>query len=98
MIKSWHDIKYTEYVFLAAVIPIEVAKWVLPTPLGPTKSIFSCLSKNPRVLSSKISCLLKLLTETNVLQTAIQKGYLDEYKSQTLINIAEGLGYKIDNE
>lgn len=46
----------------------------------------------------KISCLLKLLIETNVLQTAIQKGYLDEYKSQTLINIAEGLGYKIENE
>jgi hypothetical protein len=32
MIKSWHDIKYVEYLFLAAAIPIAVAKCVFPTP------------------------------------------------------------------
>lgn len=46
----------------------------------------------------KISCLLKLLTETKVLQTAINNGYLEEEELNDFKNIAEGLGYKIYDE
>lgn len=55
-----HCMKYTEYLFLATAMPIAVAKWVFPTPLVPTKRIFSLFSKNLKVSKSKICFLFTL--------------------------------------
>jgi len=39
--RSLHLIKYVLVLFLAAAMPIDVAKWVLPTPLKPRETMFS---------------------------------------------------------
>ena len=46
--------------FLVLAIPIDVAKCVFPTPLGPKNTMFSCCSKKRREIKSKICCLLIL--------------------------------------
>ena len=50
--KSLHLIKYVLACFLAAAIPIDVARCVFPTPLGPKNTIFSFFSRKPRLASS----------------------------------------------
>ena len=50
--------KYVMFLAFAQLIPMAVARCVLPVPLEPTNSILSCLSRNLRVLSSSISFLL----------------------------------------
>ena len=56
-IKSLQFIKYVESLFLAATIPIDVARCVFPTPGLPTNIIFSLFSINLKFLKSKISSL-----------------------------------------
>ena len=58
--KSLHLIKYVLACFLAAAIPIDVARCVFPTPLGPKNTIFSFFSRKPRLASSLISCSFTL--------------------------------------
>ena len=57
-ISDSNDIKYVDTLERAQVIPIAVAKCVLPTPLEPTNKIFSLLSRKPILFSSRSSFLL----------------------------------------
>ena len=50
-------IKYVEFLFCAAVIPIAVDRCVLPTPGLPTNIIFSLFSINLKFLKSIICSL-----------------------------------------
>lgn len=59
-IKSLQFIKYVEFLFWAASIPIEVAKCVFPTPGLPTKIIFSLFSINLKFLKSNIYSLFNV--------------------------------------
>lgn len=56
--RSLQLMKYVLFLFLAASIPIDVARWVLPTPGVPISRIFSFFSMNLRFLKSMISSLL----------------------------------------
>ena len=50
--------KYVLVLFLAATIPIEVAKCVFPTPLEPKKTMVSFRSIKRKVSKSNICSLL----------------------------------------
>ena len=53
-IKSWNVIKYTQYLCFAASIPIDTARFVLPTPGVPQNMIFSAYSIKRSVKRSMI--------------------------------------------
>ena len=50
--------KYVDFPLVAASIPIEVARWVFPTPGIPTNNTLEKSSKNLRYLKSNTSALL----------------------------------------
>ena len=55
--------KYNQ--FSAEVIPNDVARCVLPTPLEPTNTTFSCLSTNPNEFNSSNSFLFTFGWKSN---------------------------------